>query len=418
MISRPPDGCFVYITLPGETEQVVAARFEIRKSRTASTGRLVYGRSYLERRNAVAIDPVQLSGMDDKVHEHAGDSPLFPSLRDALPDRWGRLVIDRSEGGELDDIGYLLRTPDDRAGALGFGLNPVPPGPTYVFNKTLRLQELMDAAQAVLSDAQADKELVRRYEQLNLVGTGMGGARPKAVVENDEGLWLAKFPRNDDKFDVPRGEHAALLLAQEAGISTVESKLTPIGDRSVLLVKRFDREKTEAGYLRHRMISALTVLQASESATDTSRWSYPLLADALGRYDVDHARSKRELFLRVVFNALISNADDHPRNHAMIADGRGWRLSPAYDLVPHSQVAQDRFLAMKIGDDGRAATFSNLLSTSPRYGVPRDEARELIETMRACVSGRWYPVCRSVGMSEADCGYLAPAFEFEGFGTA
>jgi serine/threonine-protein kinase HipA len=119
-----------------------------------------------------------------------------------------------------------------------------------------------------------------------------------------------------------------------------------------------------------------------------------------------------------VFNALMSNADDHPRNHAMIADGRGLKLSPAYDLVPHSQVAQDRFLAMKIGDDGRAATFSNLLSTSPRYGVPRDEARELIETMRACVSGRWYPVCTSVGMSEADCGYLAPAFEFEGFGTA
>jgi len=417
MTSRSPEGCFVYITLPGQTEQVVAARFEIRMSRGASVGRLVYGRSYLERRDAVPIDPVDLSVLDDKVYERAGDTPLFSSLRDALPDYWGRLVIERAVGGELDDIGLLLRTPDDRAGALGFGLNATPPAPNYVFNRTLRLEDLMRAAQKVLSDTEADQELVRRYEQLNLVGTAMGGARPKAVVEDEDGLWLAKFPRKDDKFDVPRAEHAMLLLAQEVGISTAESKLVVIGHQPVLMVKRFDREKVGSGYLRHRMVSALTVLRASDSATDRSRWSYPLLADALTRVDVDHARSKRDLFSRMVFNALISNADDHPRNHALIADARGWRLSPAYDLLPHSQVAQDRMLGMQIGDEGRAATASNLLSASPRFGVQKSEAEVLIDRMRTLVSHRWYPLCRSVGMTEADCGMIESAFDFEGFGT-
>lgn len=416
MTSKPPDGCFVYMTLPGETAQVVAARFEIRESRSGKTGRLVYGRSYLERKNAVEIDPVDLTTLDGRTYGHSGDSPLFPSLRDALPDHWGRLVIARAEGGELDDIGYLLRSSDDRAGALGFGLNPVPPSPAYAFNKMMRLKELVEAADAILADRDADPELVKRLEQLNLVGTSMGGARPKAVVEDDDGLWIAKFPKHDDRFDMPRAEHAMLLLAREAGISAADSRLQTVGDRSVLLVKRFDREKTEAGYQRHRMISGLTALQASASATHRDRWSYPLLADVLGRIDADHSRSKPELFRRVVYSALISNSDDHPRNHALIADGRGWRLSPAYDLVPNPQVAQyDRVLAMRIGDEGRLATASNLVSASPRFGVPHDEAKEIVSAMRELVSGRWYQTCKSVGMTEADCGLLAGSFDFEGF---
>ncbi|TIT93456.1 MAG: type II toxin-antitoxin system HipA family toxin, partial [Mesorhizobium sp.] len=287
MTSKNLQECFVYITLPGETEEVVAARFEIRQSRAGPSGRLVYGRSYLQRRNAVEIDPIELQTLDGQTYVHTGDSSLFPSLRDALPDRWGRLVIDRAEGGELDDLGYLLRSPDDRAGALGFGLGATPPAPKYAFNKTLRLKELMEAADAIIADKDADPELVRRLEQLNLAGTSMGGARPKAVVEDDQGLWIAKFPRHDDRFDIPRAEHAMLRLAQEAGISAAESKLAVIGDRPVLLVKRFDREKADGGYLRHRMISSLTALQASESATQRDRWSYPLFADVLTKVDVD-----------------------------------------------------------------------------------------------------------------------------------
>ncbi len=199
----------------------------------------------------------------------------------------------------------------------------------------------------------------------------MGGARPKVVVEDEHALWLAKFnEQKNDKWNHARVEHAMLTLARACGLTAAESKVVQIGDRDVLLVKRFDRAWTDAGYHRARMVSGLTLLQAEDSHRSRDRWSYILLAEELRRVSEDPKRDANEFFRRMCFNGLISNTDDHPRNHAVIAIGKPWRLSPAYDLTPSPLISiERRDLAMTCGDQGRIININNLLSQAARFSA-------------------------------------------------
>lgn len=249
-----------------------------------------------------------------------------------------------------------------------------------------------------------------------LVGTSMGGARPKTVVEDDEGLWLAKFNRPDDKWNVARVEHAMLKLAAECGLHAAVSKLVTVAGRDVLLVKRFDRQKTDAGYLRARMVSALTLLGADEDPTSRARWSYVDLVEALRRASATAQRDAHELFRRACFNALISNTDDHPRNHALVAMEREWALSPAYDLTPTPHVSLERRdLAMTVGDLGRWANAENLLSQAGRFLLSREAAEAIVSELEAKVRDGWYRVARCVGVTRRDCAAIAGAFCYPGF---
>ncbi len=419
MISKSANECFVYITLPGETAAVTAGRFQLGVNRDEiPLGRFVYGRSYLERANAVEFDPIELR-LTDRVYETTGLNGVFGALRDAGPDFWGRRVIERNVGqATLGELDYVLNSPDDRAGALGLGLNQVPPAPVRKFNKTLDLAKLQALADAIIADEKVDDVDAGQVEELLLLGTSMGGARPKAVVEDADGLWIAKFNRNDDRWNNARVEHAMLQLGRICGLTTAESRLTQAGGRDILLVKRFDRHKVQGGYQRARMVSGLTLLRSDESPTMRDRWSYPLLVEELRRASASPEADAQELFRRMCFNALISNTDDHPRNHAIIAREADWRLSPAYDLTPTPQVAQERALALSVGDQGRLATADNLLSQSRRFLVPPADAVEIIGQMEDCVRQRWYPIAREAGVTEADCGLIANAFVGPGFRMA
>jgi serine/threonine-protein kinase HipA len=315
MNSKSPTECFVYITLPGAIEAVTAARFELTKTRAdIPLGRLVYGKSYLERSDAVPFDPVELA-LGSRVYETTALNGMFGALRDASPDSWGRRVIERHVGKVgLSELDYLLNSPDDRAGALAFGLGPKPPAPNRVFNKTLVLNKLQEIADAIVKDEKvgANSEIAQAQELL-LIGTAMGGARPKTVVEDDGALWIAKFNRNDDKWNDARVEHAMLKLARSCGVNTAENRVVTVGGRDVLLVKRFDREKTDGGYQRTRMISALTLLRADDAFQSRDRWSYILLGEELRRVSAEPKKDAAELFRRMCFNALISNTAGQPR---------------------------------------------------------------------------------------------------------
>ncbi len=408
--------CYVYIVLPGGTEFVTAGRFRLDQVSPGSVGRFVYGRRYRERKDAVELDPIELR-LSSQIYETARMDGFFGAIRDAMPDFWGRRVIEKHAGlTQLEEFDYLMNGPDDRAGALGFGLNVEPPAPQNKFNRTLDLEKLQRAADAVIADEPdgAGHEAVQAQELL-LLGTSMGGARPKTVVQDGHDLWLAKFSRKDDRWNHPRVEHAMLTLAKSCGLKTADSRIDKIGGRDVLLVRRFDRDWAEGGYRRHRMVSALTLLRAGDSPGERQYWSYLLLADELRRVSADPESDLRELFARICFNAAISNLDDHPRNHAVIAQKRDWRLSPAYDLTPAPVIAQDRRdLAMICGRYGRHANQANLLSEHGRFLLAREEAQALFMQITAAIKQDWHAILRRTGVSETDCEAIKSAFVYDG----
>jgi serine/threonine-protein kinase HipA len=410
--------CYVYIVPPGATDFVTAGRFRVSPApEGGAVGEFVYGRRYLERDDAVELDPVELR-LRRGTYETARMQGFFGAIRDSMPDSWGRRVIEKNTGHiQLEEFDYLMQGPDDRAGALGFGLNVEPPAPKCTFNRTLDLERLQVAADAIINnEPDVAGSAARQVEELFLPGTSMGGARPKAVVEHEQDLWLTKFTREDDRWNHPRVEHGLLKLAESCNLTVADSKIADVAGRDVLLVRRFDRELTESGYRRHRMVSALTLLQIDDSPTARMGWSYILLADEIRRASAEPASDLRELFGRMCFNAAVSNLDDHPRNHALFAKKRDWRMSPAYDLTPSPVIGIDRRdLAMTCGKFGRHANRQNLLSEHGRFLLSKEEAEALLDGIVETVRLQWRPTMRRAGVCEVDCEKIAGAFLYDGF---
>src|SRR5439155_13017636 len=229
--------CFVFITLPGQVTATTAGRFVLTQTaRGDALGRFVYGRSYLDNKEAVEIDPVELK-LSTRTYETAQLNGVFGALRDAGPDYWGRRIIEKHAGKpQLGELDYLLESPDDRAGALSFGRNNIPAPPLRKFNKTLDLEKLQNLADALIRDDIPDDPDAQQVQDLMLLGTSMGGARPKAVVQDDDALWVAKFNRADDRWNNTRVEHAMLRLARECGITVAESRVVTVGGKDVLLI--------------------------------------------------------------------------------------------------------------------------------------------------------------------------------------
>ena len=409
--------CYVYIVLPGATEFVTAGRFRVSTGPTGDpAGAFVYGRRYRELTEAVELDPVELR-LADHVYETGRMGGFFGAIRDAMPDSWGRRVIERHVGhARLEEFDYLLGGPDDRAGALGFGVAVEPPASMPRFAGALEIDTLQRAADAVVA-GEPDRagSAGAQVEELLWPGTSLGGARPKAVVQDADGLWIAKFGSRNDRWNHPRVEHGTLALARACGLQVADSRMETVADRDVLLLRRFDRERTDTGYRRHRMVSALTLLRAGDSVVDRANWSYLLLADEVRRASTDPRTDLRELFGRMCFNAVVSNLDDHPRNHAIIAPDRAWRLSPAFDLTPSPVVALDRRdLAMTCGPFGRYVNRANLLSGCGRFLLRNEEAAILFQRMVDTVRAAWRPTMRRTGVSEADCDAIRSGFVYPG----
>ena len=399
---------YVYIQLPGTLETVPAALLRVRTLQDGTqVGRFRYGDRYLARPDAVAFDPFQLP-LAKEVFEFTQLKGIPGAVRDAAPDAWGRRVIEHKlERGpfDLEEIDYLLHGPQDGAGYLSFGLKAEPPAPKRSYNRTHRLAELIDATQNI----EAGRPIaVPLLEQLD-PGTSMGGARPKATIEDDHSLWLGKFPAKSDRFNLQRIEFATLDLARRCGIHVTHARLEAVGSEDVLMLQRFDREYANGGYLRYGLVSGLTVLDCGDSHLDRDRWSYPLLADNLRRWSDKPDADCAELFRRMVFNAAVTNNDDHPRNHALLRRQKGWRLSPAYDLVPTPVVSLERRdLALTVGNHGRTASIYNLLSQAGRFGLSAEAARHEIEGIVAVVR-QWRDSFFACGVSPTDVEYIAPA---------
>ncbi len=409
--------CFVYIMLPGQTAFVTAGRFTLIPTVDGQTvGHFVYGRKYLARPDRVEIDPIELK-LSDRPFETAIQGGFFGAIRDAMPDSWGRRVIEKRTGyPQLDEFGYLMESAEDRAGALGFGLDVEPPAPRRSFNQTPQLEQLQTAADAIINDdAEPGDDVARQAEELLFLGSSMGGARPKTVIEDAGALWIAKFSHPDDRWNQPKVEHGILQLAATCGLNVADSRIVEIAGRDVLLVRRFDRDHAEEGFRRHRMVSALTLLRADDSVTNRANWSYLLLADEVRRVSENPKADLNELFRRICFNAAVSNLDDHPRNHAMIAIEKSWRLSPAYDLTPSPVFAKDRRnLAMECGELGRFANRANILSNHGRFYFELNEAEQIFDDMTETIRAEWQAHMRRIGVINADVMRISKAFLYDG----
>lgn len=418
--------CYVYVTLPGQTEPVTAGRFVVDYVKPhAPVGIFVYRKSYLDRDDFIPLDPVNLPHREEQYEQRILDG-LFGAFRDASPDFWGRQVIDRSQlaqGGAVGftDFDYLLNGPEDRVGALSFGTNVEPPPPVRDFSRRFNLTELMELATKIegMEVIKSSSAQGTQAEQLLLARTSMGGARPKASVwgESDGKLWLAKFKASKDRWNDPRVEHATLLLAKACSIRVVNTHVETIGGSDVLFSERFDRDTTDGLHLmkKKQVISGLTVLNDTDVASARTRWSYPLLATEIRKFSAKPDDDARELYRRMVFNALITNTDDHPRNHALMMDGRGWRLSPAYDLTPRPAISATRQHAMSVGKDAWGNPSSEgltqtLLSQSNEFCYPQEEAKTLIISMSDTIQKSWEPLFLAEGVKQVECDMLRSAF--------
>lgn len=397
---------------------------------------LAYGLNYLKRPDAIDIDPISLAlGDRESIRGQrlrpVNRLPFFGGIRDAAPDAWGRRVIEaklRVPANSLPESQYLLHAGSERVGALDVrtGLD-TGPGPGVSSWHTLA--HLMEAAERIEEGAPVPAHL----EAIFMDGTALGGARPKASVRDSHGvLWLAKFASRQDRLDIPGIESASLRLAAEAGLTVPPVRTEVIGGRKVMLIRRFDRYwsanqplpsfdddptllRLDPGAQRVErrlaFTSGLTWLGCDETESRTK--SYGDLAGAIRH----HGHSTRvradntELFKRMVFNILVSNDDDHLRNHGFLLDPRlgGWRLSPLYDVMPRPGIAQERTLHLGVGPQGRAATLDNALAAHAAFTLSeRDAATAIDEVWR--VVRQWRMYFENFGVETVEIDRIASAF--------
>lgn len=388
-MANDEQACYIYIQLPGTMETVPCASLKVRAVGAAAfEGTFTYGKRYLARPEVAALDPFHLP-LSTRPLKFTKLKGIPGAVRDASPDAWGRRVIQAKlqlPEADIQELDYLLNGPDDGAGNLSFGRTAAPPAPRRPFNRTHQLPALIEAAETLEENGRLPHEVLEELEP----GTSMGGARPKVTVEDDHKIWLAKLPEKTDRHNMQRIEYATLELARAAGLRVCGTRLERVGQRDALMLDRFDREWNPAAnsYWRYGLVSGLTVIDAEDGYFGRERWSYPLLADELRRWSVKGNDDRRELFLRMVFNAMVTNNDDHPRNHALLQTRGGWRLSPAYDILPVPMVSVERRdLALEVGRFGRAASLYNILSHCDAFGLSKDEGQALIDAMLAVVRG-------------------------------
>ena len=376
---------YVTIQLAGNAQIAPAGLLTlVEEGRRTLLSRFTYGRGYRRRPNAVAVDPVSLPL--DASAERAdliptGGLELFGALRDATPDLWGRRVIEnrlRADPDSLPESVFLDGAGPHRAGALNVQKTLEDAPHASDLPDLMDLEHLLEAADRVQSGLPVPAHL-----ELFFTGApSLGGARPKALLVCDQHQWIAKFPARNDHFDVPVIERATLELARRAGLTVPPTRLETLSDgRHVMLIQRFDRGTQSDAFPKRHMVSALTALGVHEQ--DSAKMRYADIARAIeqlgsrGQIQIDRA----ELFRRMVFNILVSNDDDHLRNHAFLYDSQtqGWRLSPVYDVVPRPSASHERYLHLGVGPQGRVSTLENALAGCEQFGLSPAGAAAMID---------------------------------------
>lgn len=402
MISRKrPGEAFVWTWLPGSTEPVAAGRLV----RSGTRFQFHYGRSYLALPAAISLYEPELPLRPGLLPLPAGLA-MPSAIRDCSPDAWGRrVIINRLTGlsgaaaaaAELDELTFMLESGSDRTGALDFQRSPSLYEPRLTHAP---LAELLEAADRVEQGVPLTPELGQALQH----GTALGGARPKAQVEDGNRKYIAKFSTSGDLFAVVKAEFVAMRLAAMAGLEVAAVKLDRALGKDVLLVERFDRERADGGWRRRDMVSALTLLELDEMMAAYA--GYDLLADVVRHRFARPRDTLRELFGRLSFNILSGNTDDHARNHSAFWDGRYLALTPAYDICPQSRTGGEASQAMRIVGDRNLSRLTLCLEAAPKFQLSLVEAIDIIGKQIESIARNWAAVCAEAGLSAVDRNFL------------
>ncbi len=381
-MASEPTTAFVWIWLPDAIEPVICGRIDEQRGRSSFT----YARSYRDRSEALPIYQPELP-LTVGPQFAASGSGLPLCLDDALPDAWGRRLINHRLGaptGEFSELTYLLESGSNRIGALDFQQSPT----DYQARSTDHpsLDDLATAAQCIEAGEPVNSEL----EAALLHGTTIGGARPKASLTDGERHFIAKFSSSTDPYPVVQGEYVAMELARLAGLNVSKVQIAKAAGKYSLLVERFDRDR---GGHRRRMVSALTVLGLTPYPEGRYA-TYVDLAHKIRELCVEPDATLRELYTRISFNVLCGNTDDHGRNHAFLIGPAGLALSPAFDICPQARSGRDARQAMAFAPDGgRAANINEFVAAAPVYHLDRVEAQTIVDHQVAVIEEKWDDVC-------------------------
>lgn len=403
----------VHIELGGETHQVGVVH--CRNARGSETVSFQYVDSWLASPHRFALEPALPLGRG--IFTPPRGRAIFGSIGDSAPDTWGRRLMQRAERRKAEAEGrrvrtltesdYLLGVADEtRLGALrvrhvGQEVFQASDGrgvPTLV-----DLGRLLQITERIVRDEETDEDLLLIFAP----GSSLGGARPKASVIDQHGnLSIAKFPKETDEYSIETWEAIALRLAEQSGIRTAQHTLLEVAGKAVLLSRRFDRV---AGGHRLPFLSAMALMQAQ----DGEPGSYPEIVDVLGQQGARAREDAHELYRRVVFNVMISNVDDHLRNHGFLWQGQdGWRLSPAYDLNPVPSDIKARILTTNITVDEATCSIDVLEEAAEFFALGLADARKIIKEVATATSS-WREVAAAVGARSAEIDRMASAFEHD-----
>jgi len=403
----------VYVDLDGTPHLAGRLWGRMRKDNESAT--FEYDEEWLKNPAKFSFEPALQLG-PGPFHTPA-DTPMFGAIGDSAPDRWGRALMRRMERRRADaagtaprtlrEIDFLLLVDDEaRLGALRFaekeggpflreeGVKRIPP--------LVELPRLLAAAEHVMEEKDTEEDLKLLFGP----GSSLGGARPKAsVIEKDGHLAIAKFPRKEDEINTVVWEAVALTLAKKAVINVADGRVETISNKPVLLLRRFDRD----GGNRIPFLSAMSMLGSKDNETR----SYMEIVDALRLHGAAPKDDMEALWRRVVFSILISNTDDHMRNHGFLYDGpNGWRLSPAYDLNPVPTDIKPRVLSTAINEADNTASLAVAMAVAGYFEVDDKKARAIAAQVGEAVA-TWRDEAAKHGIRKAEIDRMASAFEHD-----
>jgi serine/threonine-protein kinase HipA len=403
----------VYVDI--ENAPTFAGRLWTRVRSGKESATFEYDEAWLKNPYRFSLEPALTLG--PAPHHTVQGRPSFGAIGDSTPDRWGRALIRRAELKQAEQEGrpprtlyeadVLLMVDDEaRPGALRFALTQG--GPFLRESGNARVPPLVAIPKLLAASDHLEDE-AETAEEIKLLiapGSSLGGARPKASVRDRDGsLAIAKFPHKSDATKVELWEAVALRLASKAGIQIPEARIEMVTDKPVLILRRFDRR----GATRIPYLSAMSML----GAVDHEQRSYMEIADALRRFGAVVPSDLKQLWRRIVFNVLISNTDDHLRNHGFLYQGNsGWALAPAFDLNPVPVDVKPRVLSTAIDLENATASIDLALGVAEYFDLKASEAKGIAAEVGLVIT-KWREEAKRAGIAEAEINRMSSAFDHE-----